>query len=52
MSDQVLHVGDADFEAQVLGITDRMALNDGDYQAITDFLCRVILKGCGVVARR
>lgn len=41
----------ADFEAQVLGITDRTALTDGDYQAITDFLCRVILKGCGVVSR-
>lgn len=38
----------ADFEAQVLGITDRDALREADYRDITDFLCRVILKGCGV----
>lgn len=38
----------ADFEAQVLGITDRDALRETDYRDITDFLCRVILKGCGV----
>ncbi|WP_043525829.1 TetR/AcrR family transcriptional regulator [Litchfieldella xinjiangensis] len=38
----------ADFEAQVLGITDRQQLNDTDYQRITDFLCQVILKGCGL----
>lgn len=42
----------ADFEAQVLGITDRTALSGEDYQSIDDFLCRVILKGCGVVSRR
>ncbi|WP_136064707.1 TetR/AcrR family transcriptional regulator [Modicisalibacter radicis] len=42
----------ADFEAQVLGITDRSSLADDDYRSITDFLCRVILKGCGVVSRR
>lgn len=40
----------ADFEAQVLGITDRQQLNDNDYQRITDFLCQVILKGCGLRA--
>lgn len=42
----------ADFEAQVLGITGREALEASDYQDITDFLCRIILKGCGVVSRR
>ena len=40
----------ADFEAQILGITDQAQLDDGDYRAITDFLCQVILKGCGVRA--
>ncbi|SDY02704.1 transcriptional regulator, TetR family [Aidingimonas halophila] len=38
----------ADFEAQVVAITDREALDDSDYQDITDFLCQVILKGCGI----
>ncbi|WP_304525850.1 TetR/AcrR family transcriptional regulator [Halomonas sp. I5-271120] len=38
----------ADFEPQVLGITGREALSEQDYQEITDFLCRLILKGCGV----
>lgn len=38
----------ADFEAQVLGITDRTRLSNDDYQRITEFLCAVILKGCGV----
>lgn len=42
----------ADFEAQVLGITDRGSLSEEDYQSITDFLCRVILKGCGIVSWR
>ena len=42
----------ADFEAQVLGITDRSRLSDDDYQRITEFLCTVILKGCGVTSRR
>nr|WP_298414479.1 TetR/AcrR family transcriptional regulator [uncultured Halomonas sp.] len=41
----------ADFEAQILGITDKESLSEGDYQRITDFLCRVILQGCGVVRR-
>ncbi|MBD3894410.1 TetR family transcriptional regulator C-terminal domain-containing protein [Halomonas sp. ML-15] len=41
----------ADFEAQVLGITDRTQLSEEDYQRITEFLCTVILKGCGVTAR-
>ncbi|MFC2992840.1 TetR/AcrR family transcriptional regulator [Halomonas tibetensis] len=38
----------ADFEAQVLGITDRKALSDADMEHITTFLTRIILKGCGV----
>ncbi|MHB0775658.1 TetR family transcriptional regulator C-terminal domain-containing protein [Halomonas sp. WWR20] len=38
----------ADFEAQVLGITNRAELEESDYQSITDFLCQVVLKGCGV----
>ncbi|SDK80048.1 transcriptional regulator, TetR family [Franzmannia pantelleriensis] len=42
----------ADFEAQVLGITDRSTLSDEDYQRITEFLCTVILKGCGVATHR
>ncbi|MEC9481750.1 MAG: TetR family transcriptional regulator C-terminal domain-containing protein, partial [Halomonas sp.] len=41
----------ADFEAQVLGITGRDTFDDGDYRDITEFLCRVILKGCGVRGR-
>lgn len=42
----------ADFEAQVLGITGRDRLSESDYGDITDFLCGVILKGCGVSSRR
>lgn len=38
----------ADFEAQVLGITGRDALRDDDLEQITDFLTRVVIKGCGV----
>ena len=38
----------ADFEAQVLGITGREALDDADLEHITDFLTRVVIKGCGV----
>jgi TetR/AcrR family transcriptional regulator len=38
----------ADFEAQVLGITDREALSDDDLEDITRFLTRMVLKGCGV----
>ncbi|WP_299312450.1 TetR/AcrR family transcriptional regulator [uncultured Halomonas sp.] len=38
----------ADFEAQVLGITDKGELSDADVEQITAFLTRVILKGCGV----
>ncbi|TDB05627.1 TetR/AcrR family transcriptional regulator [Halomonas marinisediminis] len=41
----------ADFEAQVVGITDRESLSDSDVESITTFLTRVILKGCGVKAR-
>lgn len=42
----------ADFEAQVLSITDREVLSEPDYRDITDFLCQVILKGCGVTTRK
>lgn len=42
----------ADFEAQVLGITGREKLEPDDYRRITDFLCRVVLQGCGVRSRR
>lgn len=42
----------ADFEAQVLGITGREKLETDDYRRITDFLCRVVLQGCGVRSRR
>lgn len=38
----------ADFEAQVLGITDKEVLSDDDLERITAFLTHVILKGCGV----
>ncbi|MDR5865669.1 TetR/AcrR family transcriptional regulator [Halomonas koreensis] len=38
----------ADFEAQVLGITGRDALGDDDLEEITEFLTRVVIKGCGV----
>ncbi|MDY7117298.1 TetR/AcrR family transcriptional regulator [Halomonas sp. SSL-5] len=41
----------ADFEAQVLGITDRDSLSDADVESITAFLTRVILQGCGVRPR-
>ncbi len=42
----------ADFEAQVLGITDKDTLTDGDVEAITGFMIQVILKGCGVTPRQ
>lgn len=42
----------ADFEAQVLGITDKNTLTDSDVEAITGFLTQVILKGCGVAPRQ
>ncbi|MBS9404099.1 TetR family transcriptional regulator C-terminal domain-containing protein [Halomonas sp. TRM85114] len=42
----------ADFEAQVLGITDKDTLTDNDVEAITGFLTQVILKGCGVAPRQ
>jgi TetR/AcrR family transcriptional regulator len=38
----------ADFEAQVLGITGRETLSDEDLERITEFLTRVVIKGCGV----
>ncbi|MCI0511213.1 TetR family transcriptional regulator [Chromohalobacter marismortui] len=38
----------ADFEAQILGITDKTALGESEYRSVTEFLCHVILKGCGV----
>lgn len=41
----------ADFEAQITGITDRARLSDRDFASASDFLCQVILKGCGVKGR-
>lgn len=41
----------ADFEAQITGITDRTRLSDRDFASASDFLCQVILKGCGVKGR-
>ncbi|MCL7931208.1 TetR/AcrR family transcriptional regulator [Halomonas llamarensis] len=38
----------ADFEAQVLGITGKDALDEDDTEEITAFLTRIVLKGCGV----
>lgn len=38
----------ADFETQVLGITGKDEISDDDVERITQFLTRVILKGCGV----
>lgn len=38
----------ADFEAQIVGITNRAELDDRDFDSATEFLCQVILKGCGV----
>ncbi|GHB10000.1 TetR family transcriptional regulator [Salinicola rhizosphaerae] len=41
----------ADFETQILAITGREALGDEDYRRASDFLCEVILKGCGIRTR-
>ncbi|MDF3917343.1 TetR family transcriptional regulator C-terminal domain-containing protein [Salinicola salarius] len=41
----------ADFETQIVGITQREALDAEDFQSASDFLCQVILKGCGVRRR-
>lgn len=41
----------ADFETQIVGITQRKALDAEDFQSASDFLCQVILKGCGVRRR-
>ncbi|GAB2725239.1 TetR/AcrR family transcriptional regulator [Halomonas garicola] len=38
----------ADFETQVLGITGRTTLDDEDLEEITQFLIRVVIKGCGI----
>ena len=41
----------ADFETQIVGITQREALDAEDFRSASDFLCQVILKGCGVRRR-
>ncbi|WP_110599473.1 TetR family transcriptional regulator C-terminal domain-containing protein [Salinicola lusitanus] len=41
----------ADFETQIVGITHREALDERDFQSAGDFLCQVIIKGCGVRRR-
>lgn len=38
----------ADYNVQVLSMTDRRKFKQEDYDRISDFLCQVILKGCGV----
>lgn len=38
----------ADYEAQVLALTRREALDDDDEQRIGDFLCHMVLAGCGL----
>lgn len=40
----------ADFEAQVLAITGRDSIDESDHRRTTDFLCHMILKGCGLDA--
>ncbi|WP_246837790.1 TetR family transcriptional regulator C-terminal domain-containing protein [Salinicola sp. MH3R3-1] len=37
----------ADFETQIVGITPRDELGEEDFQSASDFLCQVIIKGCG-----
>lgn len=41
----------ADFETQIINITPRQSLEDADFQSASDFLCQVIIKGCGVRRR-
>ncbi|MAM58863.1 MAG: TetR family transcriptional regulator [Salinicola sp.] len=41
----------ADFETQIVGITHRDKLDERDFQSAGDFLCQVIIKGCGVRRR-
>ncbi|RKR03466.1 TetR family transcriptional regulator [Kushneria sinocarnis] len=38
----------ADYEAQVLALTGREQLSDADDRRIADFLCHMILSGCGL----
>ncbi|MFC0337969.1 transcriptional regulator, TetR family [Kushneria avicenniae] len=38
----------ADYEAQVLALTGRESLTDADEQRIGDFLCHMVLAGCGL----
>ncbi|SPJ33128.1 TetR/AcrR family transcriptional regulator [Kushneria phyllosphaerae] len=38
----------ADYEAQVLALTGRKALDNSDEQRIGDFLCHMVLAGCGL----
>lgn len=41
----------ADFETQIVNITPRQSLANADFQSASDFLCQVIIKGCGVRRR-
>lgn len=41
----------ADYEAQVLALTGREALSDDDERRIGDFLCHMVLAGCGLTDR-
>lgn len=38
----------ADFDAQILTVTNKREFDDEDVQKIKDFLCKVILGGCGL----
>lgn len=40
----------ADFEAQVLAITGRERLDEAEHRRVTDFICHMILSGCGLEA--
>lgn len=42
----------ADYEAQVLALTGREALTDDDERRIGDFLCHMVLAGCGLTGRQ
>jgi len=38
----------ADSSAQILAMTNKNELNNADFNRATDFLCQIILKGCGI----
>ena len=38
----------ADFDVQVLAVLDKKRLTDRDFQAATDTIVALVLKGCGV----